>query len=450
MNIQTQAPARSSSAEFLSSLPEAERKKAIASLTDDKLAEILWDWRFWARPEQIEPEGDWQTWLFMAGRGSGKTRSGAEWVREQVKAGHGRIALIAPITADIRDVMIEGDSGILSVSWEKDRDSNGNLIGRPTYEPSKRHKLTWENGATAYGYSAEEPDRLRGPQHDALWADEVAAWYEPDDTWDMAMFGLRLGKKPRAMVTTTPKPVPLLRALLRDKSTVVTRATTHANRGNLAEAFLSKIISKYEGTRLGRQELDGELLEEAEGALWNRAMIERARVTGPLPAMKRIVVAVDPAVTAKAESNLTGIVAAGLGVDGRGYVLADSSDRLSPDAWARRAVAQLDSLKADRIIAEGNQGGELVRHTIHSVRPNIPVTIVHASRGKQARAEPVAALYEQNKIGHVGTFPELEDQMCTWEPLGDLPSPDRIDALVWAFTALMLNPTPQLTIQNGW
>lgn len=398
---------------------------------------MLRDWRFLARDEQVAPPGDWRTWLFLAGRGAGKTRSGAEWVREQIKAGFGRLALIAPTSADARDVMVEGTSGILSVSWARDRDHKGNAVGRPSYEPSKR-RLTWGNGAIATLFSAEEPERLRGPQHDAIWADELAAWRDAEDAWDMAMFGLRLGDDPKVMVSTTPKPIPLLRKLLRDPTTIVTKAGTYANKANLARAFLTQIVSKYEGTRLGRQELEGELLEEAEGALWNRAMIEAARLKGPAPPMRRIVVAVDPAVTAKAESNLTGVVAAGLGHDGRGYVLADSSGRHTPDGWARKAVAMFDSLGADRIVAEGNQGGDLVRHTIQSVRANVPVTIVHASRGKQARAEPVAALYEQNKISHAGTFPDLEDQMCTWEPLGDQPSPDRIDAMVWALTALML------------
>lgn len=407
------------------------------------------DWEFLARPEQLPPPGDWRTWLFLAGRGAGKTRSGAEWARGCVKAGYGRIALIAPTAADARDVMVEGTSGILSVSWQHDRDHAGRVIGLPTYEPSKR-RLTWGNGAIATLFSAEEPERLRGPQHDAIWADELAAWKDAQDAWDMAMFGLRLGDDPKCMVSTTPKPIPILRALLRDPTTVISRATTYANRANLAGAFLDQIVRKYEGTRLGRQELEGELLEEAEGALWNREMIEKARLKGPLPQMRRIVVAVDPAVTAKAESNLTGIVAAGLGVDGRGYVLADASGRLSPDGWARKAIAQYDALKADRVVAEGNQGGDLVRHTIQSVRPNVPVTIVHASRGKQARAEPVAALYEQGRVSHAAPFAELEDQMCTWEPLGDPPppSPDRIDALVWALTALMVNAPQPMTIQN--
>ena len=420
------------------------RAKILSHLTDAESESLLHDWAFFARPEQIAPDGDWRVWLFLAGRGAGKTRSGAEWVRAQVKGGASRLALIAPTSADARDVMVEGTSGILSVSWQHDRDARGAVMGLPTYEPSKR-RLTWGNGAVATLFSAEEPERLRGPQHDAIWADELAAWKNAQDTWDMAMFGLRLGESPRVMVSTTPKPIPLVRELIGSELTTITRAATSANKANLAQAFLTQIVSKYEGTRLGRQELDGELLEEAEGALWNRDMIERARLKGPLPAMKRIVVAIDPAITAKQESNLTGIVAAGLGQDGRAYVLADSSGRFSPDGWAKKAVAQYQALRADRFVAEGNQGGDMVRHTLNSVFPNAPVTIVHASRGKgkQARAEPIAALYEQGRVSHAGAFAELEDQMCTWEPLGDMPSPDRLDALVWALTDLMLHSVPK-------
>ena len=433
----------------LATLPADQVAEALASLSDGEAEQLLHDWEFLARADQLPPPGDWRTWLFLAGRGAGKTRAGGEWIRSKVKAGYQRLALIAPTSADARDVMVEGTSGILSVSWQHDKDRSGKLMGLPSYEPSKR-RLTWGNGAMATLFSAEEPERLRGPQHDAIWADELAAWKNAQDTWDMAMFGLRLGTNPQVMVSTTPKPIPLLRALLRDPTTEVTRATTHSNKANLADAFLAQIIKKYEGTRLGRQELAGELLEEAEGALWNREMIEAARLKGPLPAFKRVVVAVDPAVTAKAESNLTGIVAAALGVDGRGYVLADSSGRYSPDQWARKAIEQFDSLKADRIVAEGNQGGDLVRHTLHSVNPIVPVTIVHATRGKNARAEPIAALYEQNRVSHAGTFAELEDQMATWEPLGDMPSPDRIDALVWALTSLMLgNPETKTTTVKG-
>lgn len=410
---------------------------------DEDAAEVLTsDWSFFARPDQLEPEPPWQFWLFLAGRGAGKTRAGAEWVRRKIKGGCHRIALIAPTTADARDVMVEGQSGLIEVCWDYDRDDRGRFLGRPIYEATRR-RVIWANGAIATTFSAEEPDRLRGPQHDALWADELAAWYRPrthqslGDAWAMAMFGLRVGVNPQAMISTTPRPIPIIRELIALPSCKVTTATTYDNSGNLAPSFFNRIITKYEGTRLGRQELRGELLEEAEGALWSLDMVEKAR-DGRQSSYARIVVAIDPAVTAAATSNLTGIVVAALGHDRRGYVLADLSGRYSPDGWARVAVNACDQYGADRVVAEGNQGGDLVRHTLATVRRNLPISIVHASRSKQARAEPVAALYEQRRITHCGTFPELETQLCTWEPLSGDASPDRLDALVWAFTDLML------------
>jgi len=436
----------------LARLSQDQRSAALAELTDAEADALLYDWEFFARTDQLPPppndgETGWDYWLLLAGRGAGKTRSGAEWVRDQVKSGARHIGLIAPTAGDIRDVMIEGPSGILSVCWRNDKDIYGRPLGLPIYEPSKRHRLTWANGAVAHGYSAEEPNRLRGPQHDRIWADEVAAWNDgdPNDAWDMAMFGLRLGAAPQAVITTTPRPIPLLRELLRSPRCVVTRAKTDANKANLAPTFLSQIVSKYEGTRLGRQELDGELIEEVEGALWTRAMIERARVA-KAPDLVRIVVAIDPAATSGDTSALTGIVAAGVDSNGHGYVLRDVSGRYTPDAWARRAIALYDELKADRIVAEGNQGGEMVRHTLETVRPNIPVRIVHASKGKQARAEPVSALYEQGRVSHAGAFPELEDQLCTWEPLTGKASPDRLDAMVWALTELMVGAVAEVNI----
>lgn len=436
-------------------MPETVRRKALASLTDDQCRQLLHDWRFFARESQVAPpdrkdDGTlWQIWLILAGRGFGKTRTGAEWIREQIKAGAGRVHLVAPTASDARDVMVEGESGLLAVCWAGDRAANGDMLGRPSYEPSKR-RLTWANGAIATLFSAEEPERLRGPQAGVMWADELAAWKYMRETWDMAMFGLRLGDRPRVCITTTPKPVSLLRELIKDKRTVVTRGSTFDNAANLAPTFLQSVRDKYEGTRLGRQELHAELLEESEGALWTRDMIEQARLSGAPPAFKRVVVAIDPAVTAKAESNLTGIVVAGLGVDGRGYVLADVTGRYSPDGWAKAALRAFDHWNADRIVAEGNQGGDLVRHTIHTERRTAPVTIVHAKQGKNARAEPVQALYEQGRISHAGQFAELEDQMCTWEPLGDMPSPDRLDAMVWALTSLMLgNPETKTTTVKG-
>jgi phage terminase large subunit-like protein len=404
----------------------------------------LHDWRFLAREAQIAPDGDWLTWLILAGRGFGKTRTGAEWTREQVKAGAKRVHLIAPTASDARDVMVEGESGLLSVCWAGDKTLSGEPLGRPSYEPSKR-RLTWANGAIATLFSAEEPERLRGPQAEVLWADELASWKYLRDTWDMAMFGLRLGDRPRTCITTTPKPLKLIREIMADKRTVVTRGSTFDNAGNLAPTFLQTIRDKYEGTRLGRQELHAEVLEEAEGALWSRAQIEACRHRGPLPEMLRTVIAVDPATTATEESDETGIIAVGLGVDHRGYVLEDASGRYAPDKWAKKALELYDRHKADRIVAEGNQGGDMVTHTIHTERRNAPVTRVHAKVGKRARAEPVAALYEQKdpatgrgKVSHCADMPDLEDQMVIWEPLGGLPSPDRLDALVWGLTELMV------------
>lgn len=348
--------------------------------------------------------------------------------------------LIAPTASDIRKVMIEGSSGVLSCAYDGDVDIHGNKMGKPLYEPSKSHRLTWKNGAVAHCFSAEEPDRLRGPQHEFVWADELAAWQYAQDTWDMAMFGLRLGSNPQVMISTTPRPIPIVRELMRSQHTYVTRSGTLANRANLAALFIQRITEKYAGTRIGRQELDAELLEEMEGALWNRETIEKCLVVNRVvPDFKRVVVAIDPAITDNPTSNLTGIVGAGLGTDNFGYIIEDKSGRYSPDGWARQAVALYDELKADRIVAEGNQGGDMVRHTIESVRKNIPISIVHASRSKQARAEPISALYEQNRVFHVKPFPEMEDQMCTWEPLSGDPSPDRLDAMVWALTSLMLD-----------
>jgi phage terminase large subunit-like protein len=415
----------------------------LCGLSDAEADALLHDWPRWSRTEQRAPDGAWQTWLYLAGRGAGKTRSGAEWVRAKIKSGCRRIALIAPTAADAREVMVEGQSGILSTAWAQDRDAQGGAMGTPVYEPSKR-RLTWANGAIATTYSAEEPDRLRGPQHDALWADELAAWADPDHAWDMAMFGLRLGTHPQAMVTTTPRPIPIVREMLAqaeeaDASVVITRGRTHDNMLNLAPSFLHRIVRKYEGTRLGRQELDAEVIDEVPGALWTRDAIEAARLTTVLPLMKRTVIAIDPATSSGGQSALTGIVGCGLGFDNKGYVLADRSGRYSPGEWANAALSLYDALQADRIVAEGNQGGEMVRHTLTTVRANAPVRIVFARHGKQARAEPVAALSEQRRIVFAGVFAELEDQLCTWAPLEGLASPDRLDAFVWGFTDLMLS-----------
>ena len=406
---------------------------SILSTLADALAD---DWAAKARPEQLPPAGDWTTWIYCAGRGAGKTRAGAEWVRSLAEAAtvH-RIALVAPTSADARDVMVEGESGILSICPDRNR---------PTYEPSKR-RIVWDNGVIATMFSAEEPERLRGPQHGATWCDELAAWRNLKDTWDMLQMGLRLGQHPRQLITTTPRPIKLLRGMIRrdGQDVIVTSGTTYDNRANLAPAFFSQIVRQYEGTRLGRQELNAEILEDVEGALWSRELIENARIRkDEAPEMARIVVAIDPAVSVSENSDETGIIVAGRGVDGEGYVLEDISGKYSPTEWASKAVAAYHKWKADRIVAEANQGGAMVENTIRVVDPNAAITLVHASRGKVARAEPVSALYEQKRVHHVGGFPELEDQLCSFEP-GSSKSPDRLDGLVWAA------PSPPNTLYNS-
>ena len=412
--------------------------QALNSLTENEALALLYDWHFWARPNQLPPVGDWLVWLFMAGRGTGKTRAAGEFVLKEIKEGRARrIALVAKTPADARDVMIEGESGLLSISppWDK-----------PLYEPSKR-RLTWKNGAMALVFSSKEPDQLRGPQYDLAWGDEIRTWYYPQETWDNLLFGLRLGEHPRCVVTTTPLPLRVIKSIMAAADTVITHGTTYENRANLAPSFFSQIISKYENTRLGRQEINAELLEDVPGALWKRSNI----LCAPAPDLIRVVVAIDPAMTSTEGADETGIIVAGKGMDGRGYVLADRSARVSPDSWAKRAVQGYDDFSADTIIGEVNNGGEMVGLTIRTVRPNVSYKAVHASRGKQVRAQPVAALYEQGKIDHVDSFPELEEQLVTWTPESGR-SPDRLDALVWAFTELFLQepePVEEVVIMDA-
>lgn len=425
---------RNSLAESLASLPPAERARRIASLSDEDVQAALYHWPLWARPAQIAPPGDWTTWLILAGRGFGKTRSGAEWVREKAETHEKvRIALVARTAADVRDTIIEGESGILAISHPS---------FRPVYEPSKR-RLTWPNGSTATTFTADEPDLLRGPQHHFAWADELAAWRYPD-AWDQLLFGLRLGARPQVVVTTTPRPTSLIRALAADPTTRVTRGSTYDNRANLAPAFVAQIVRKFEGTRLGRQELDGEILDDAPGALWKRDQLDALRVKAA-PELRRIVVAIDPAVTSGDGSDETGIVVVGVGKDGHGYVLDDLSGRMPAVEWLRLAVREYRARKADRVIAEVNNGGDLVEASLRSVDPNISFKAVRASRGKVTRAEPIASLYEQGKVHHVGVLPALEDQLCGWDPALSDRSPDRLDALVWGLTELMVDGASQPT-----
>jgi phage terminase large subunit-like protein len=420
----------------IASLTPEQRQAFLKSLTNEEAAALLYDWTVWARPEQLPPQSDWRTWLVLAGRGFGKTRTGAEWVRDQVENGRcKRLALVARTTADVRDVMVEGESGIMAVCppWN-----------RPRYEPSKR-RLTWKNGAIATTYSADKPDQLRGPQHDSAWADELAAWRYPD-AWDMLMFGLRLGADPRCVVTTTPRPTRIIRDLVKAVTTAITGGSTYDNIANLAPAFIEQIIRKYEGTTLGQQELYAKLLEDNPGALWQRDLIEQHRVI-KAPELKRVVVALDPSATSGDEADEAGILVAGVGVDDHLYVIDDPSLRASPLGWGKAAVTAYHKYRADRIVAEVNNGGEMVELTIRTIDKSVSYKSVHASRGKQTRAEPVAALYEQGRCHHVGMFAELEDEMCQWVP-GD-PSPNRMDALVWAGTELMLTQRTAPSAYSG-
>lgn len=418
-------------AERLARLPADEQSAYIDSLTPPEIAALPTAWWFLSRPEQQWPDGSWRVWLLNAGRGFGKTRTGAEAIREMVEQrGYRRLALVGPTAADVRDVMVEGESGILNVFPESER---------PEYEPSKR-RITFANGAIATCYSADKPDRLRGPQHDGFWADEIAAWQYPD-AWDQLMFGLRLGNDPRGVATTTPRPKTLIRELLSAPTTHVTHGSTYDNAANLAGAFLDTILTKYEGTTLGRQELYAELLDESPGALWTRATIQDHRVSRMPDGVDvvRLVVAIDPAVTNSANSDETGIIVAALGSDGHGYVLEDLSMRNTPMAWAQTGIAAFHRWNADRIVAEVNQGGDIVETVVRQIDDSISYKAVRASHGKYARAEPVAALYEQGRVHHVGVYPTLEDEQTNWTP--DIGwSPNHMDALVWALTELMLGP----------
>jgi phage terminase large subunit-like protein len=400
-----------------------------ARLDDEQCAALTYEWRAWARPEQLAPPWQFRTWLILAGRGYGKTRIGVEWVREKVRR-YSLVNLIGATADDARDIMIEGESGILAKCPPDER---------PHYAKSDR-QLHWPNGAKSLIFTADEPDRLRGKQHMKLWADELAAWRYPE-SWDQAMLGLRLGDNPQVVATTTPRPTELIRELIKDKTTHVTRGTTYDNRANLAPAFFDAIIKKYEGTRIGRQELKGEVLEDTPGALWTLTILDQGRVK-LAPDMNRIAVGLDPS----GGRGERGIVSAGVGLchckgppEMHGFILGDASGVYGPDTWGRATVKEFDRVSADRIVVERNFGGDMASALLRTVAPSLSIVEVTASRGKMIRAEPVAALYEQGKVHHVGAFPKLEDQLCNWSPLEGGPSPDRLDALVWVLTSLMLD-----------
>ena len=400
-------------------MPPRTRKIVLQGLKND--AEFLIKtWRFWARDEQLPPEGDWRIWLFLGGRGAGKTRAGSEWIADGVRHGKmRRIGLVGATFADARSVMIEGESGLLSVS------------PGAAFEPSNRRVL-WPTGAVATVVSAEEPDYVRGHQFDAVWADEFCKWAEPQAALDMVLLALRLGKDPRMAITTTPRNIAALRNLLAAPDVARTHSATAANAANLAATFLAGLELRFGGTRLGRQELDAELIEDNDAALWRRDWIERARVRRT-PQLARVVVAVDP--PASVAGDECGIVVAGLGEDGAAYVIADcSAGGLTAAGWAKRVADAYEDFEADSIVAEANQGGDMVKQVLLDALPNVAVKLVHATRDKRTRAQPAAALYEQGRVHHVGSFPDLEDQMCNYD--GEGKSPDRMDALVWALTDL--------------
>jgi len=421
-----------SKADRFRQLSTKDRIEVLSKLDDEGAAALMFDWDFWARPSQFAPAAfanyEKTYWLVKAGRGYGKTRVGVEQVRMWVQD-NPIVNLVGPTSDDARDIMIEGESGILAKC----------PIGeRPLYQSSKR-RLVWPNGALSLIFTADEPERLRGKQHYKLWADELAAWRYAE-SWEQIQFGLRLGKHPQAIITTTPKPTKLVKELVNDPNCIVTHGKTYDNKQNLAPAFLKKIITKYEGTRLGRQEIEAELLEDNPNALWTHSLIEKYRIRqAQMVPLQRIVVGVDPAVTAKEDSNDTGIVAVGMDFNDppHFYVLADNTIHETPDAWAKKVVWTVAQVNADRVVGEVNNGGDLVEANIRHQDPNIPYKSVRASRGKIVRAEPISALYEQGRVHHLGMFAELEDQMCDFDPILELQdSPDRMDALVWAITEL--------------
>ena len=433
-----------SGAGLLVSVSVADQTDFLDQLSEEALRALPWIFDFWALPHQLPPEGAWRTWVIMGGRGAGKTRAGAEWVRSMVEGSRPgdrgearRVALVAETIDQAREVMVFGESGIMACS-PPDR--------RPDWNAGRR-MLCWPNGATAQLFSAHEPEALRGPQFDAVWADELAKWKRGSETWDQVQFALRLGRRPRACVTTTPRNVGVLKALLADPSTVMTHAPTQANRANLADSFLAEVQRRYAGTRAGRQELDGVLVADAEGALWTAAMLERCHA-GAAPALDRIVVAVDPPVTGTKASDACGIVVAGVAMQGppqdwEAWVLADRTVKAaSPMEWAQAAVAAMEEFGAERMVAEVNQGGDLVQTVVRQVDPAVPFRAVRAMRGKVLRAEPVAALYEQGRVHHLRGMAQLEEQMgqMTIKGFEGVGSPDRVDALVWALHEVMIAP----------
>lgn len=409
---------------MLKGLTKEQINEALIDLPDSAIEQLMYDWQIWARDSQLLPVGDWLAWLIIAGRGWGKTRTGAETIRQWQSEGVMRMALVGQTPAEVRDVMIEGESGILAISppWNK-----------PVYK-STQSKVCWNNGAVAHVYSAENPEVLRGPQHEKAWIDELAKFRYAQDTWDNTMFGLRLGDNPQVIITTTPRPTKTLKSIMTNKTTVITKGTTYENKANLPLKFFENIVATYESTRLGRQELYAEILGDTPGALWTRNTIDNSRVS-KLPELKRIVVAIDPSTTSNADSDEAGIIVGGLGVNNEGYVLEDYTIKASPAKWAKIALTAYYKWKADRIVGEANNGGDMIETIIKSYDVTASYKKVWASRGKIVRAEPISSLYEQGRIHHLGYHEQLEDELCEYVP--GAKSPNRLDAMVWAMTELM-------------
>lgn len=423
-------------------------RNRLKKLTPAESALLKYEWRFWARQSQLPPDDDWSVWLLMTGRGFGKTRAGAQWVIEQATKPGTQIAMICRVPADGRDVMVNGDSGVLACSPPD---------FRPTYIPSQR-LLKWSNGSEARIYSSETPDDLRGPNFHCAWIDELAKYNQAQDVWDTLVMAVRLPPNPRIVVTTTPRPIPILKRLLTDPTTHVTQGSIYENRTNLSEKFFERLIKRYEGTYLGQQELEGLLISERAGALWSRPLLEQARVKTMPDGFTRVVVAIDPPATSGEDSAEAGIIVVGSGEDGCAYVIADASLHGSPDEWGRQAIRLYDRFHADQVVGEVNNGGEMVGFTVKECAKSlhrdgeressvVPYVPVRASRGKFTRAEPIAALYSQGRVRHVGMFSELEDQMTSWV-VGET-SPDRLDALVWGLTALVLYGSTEIEMWGG-
>lgn len=430
-----------SMAEKVAMLDETERIKMLYEIapTAEDMERLLYTWNFWARPNQMEPEGAWQTWALFSGRGFGKTRAGAEAVIKRARFGpFYPIALVGQTKSDVRDTMVEVfESSIMRISSPK---------FMPKLETSKR-RVSWPNGMIAIMYSGDEPDQLRGPQHGFGWLDEIAKFQYPDITWANFSLGLRLGPTPQCVITTTPRPIPLIKKLFEDNRVTKTFGSTYDNASNLPATFLEEMLRRYEGTRLGGQELHGKMMGDVEGAMWSRDQLEKNRVF-KLPHIVRVIIAVDPSAGATGDyASETGIIVAGYGDDGHAYILQDATVQSNkPEVWGSEVVAAYHRFAADAVVAETNMGGEMVRYTLQTIDANLPVIKVTASRNKQTRAEPVSSLYSQGRVHHLGLLPLLEDELCSWVP-GDS-SPDRLDACVWAITELILKNANSMTLEQ--